>query len=787
MLNKFNGIGLTTFIAAIAGTATSAQSSTDKWGLSASDWQISTDLEIARASEFALRCNEVRAIDEATADVRSRLILAIALRHGICVGKDPARLERVVSGTAASGEARALMDIAIARGSKTMSIPDAREVFDLVKRAAALGDARAKAALATAYAEGVPTIADKKPDLSAALYAEVVRAGFWPVAVIMDRSQPDPKSFWTDAEHIAAIRRGAENQNYSAMAGLAGHLERGGLVPADPKAAAVWRAKIAARGPNQTNDVELEDALSWAAIEWKPRESPAEKIARLEASASAGDAEAMYQLGQEYEFPGEGVPIKADKSKALSYFVAAARKGHDLAPYSAVGFLWDQQSPMFDEATGIALFRAAAAKSTEAKRRLANYLAYESVKFRSPAEAARLYREGIAAGDPYAISSLAALLEGPSYEDEAWAAVQNTTEAVALYKQYLATESGKSDGDAMAALANLVRQVGEGDPNAALDWVQRSVALESARGNMLMGDFHFFGYADLPFNFAKARQYWAKAAELDSRFDMSDRIAMADSALNEDSQTKTAAQMAELGMKYDAGIERPYDAQRAKTWLLRAVAAGTTNYEAIFKLAELQENDGQYREAAATYGRLTSVSGNIASDARAQIARLQSSGKIARPAVAAAAPPRAPAPVRPAPAAPAPKPQVTSTPKASGNVRVPIGKPLICEMKSWTGFPSIGIYSRDKQPRYDDAFRIEFLSRTQMRITGSDKLRNGVRAIVIQGNQAIVVDPYPQTSGMMGIKFRNLTPFTFKIDQMTFREVWASSMGNNTIHEGNCE
>lgn len=786
-MNKINGLGLATFIAAFAGTTASAQSATDKWGLSAVDWQVSTDMEVARASEFALRCNEVRAINETTDDIHSRLILAIALRHGICVSKDAARLERIVAGAAASGEARAMMDLAIARGGKAMSVLEARQVFDLVKRAAALGDARAKAALATAYAEGVPSVADKKPDLSGALYAEAVRAGFWPVAIILDRSQPDPKSPWTDVEHIAAISRGAENQNYSAMEGLARHLEQGGIVPADPRAAAVWRGKIAARGPNQTNDAELEDALSWAAIEWKPREDPAERIARLEASASAGDAEAMYQLGQEYEFPGEGVPIKADKSKALSYFVTAARKGHELAPYAAVTFLWDQQSPMFDEATGIALFRAAGAKSTEAKRRLAGYLAYESVKFRSPAEAARLYRECIAAGDDYALSSLAALLEGPSYEDDAWAAVKNTTEAVALYKQYLATESGKSDGEAMAAFANLVRQAGEGDPQTALEWARRSVALDSARGNLVMGEFHFYGYAGQPYDFAKARQHWAKAMELDSRFDMTDRIAMADSALNEESQTKTAAQMAELGMKYDTGLERPYDAQRAKSWLLRAVAAGTTNNEAIFKLAELQENDGQYREAAATYGRLTSASGNIASDARAQIARLQSSGKMARPAVALAAAPRVPVPARPAPVARAPKPQVAVTPKASGNVRIPIGKPLICEMKSWTGFPSVGIYSRDKQPRYDDAFRIEFLSRSQMRITGSDKLRNGVRNIVVQGNQVIVVDPYPQSNGMMGITFRNITPFTFKIDQMTFREVWVSSMGSNTIHEGNCE
>lgn len=147
----------------------------------------------------------------------------------------------------------------------------------------------------------------------------------------------------------------------------------------------------------------------------------------------------MYQLGQAYEFPGDEDPITQDQSKALDYFLAASRQGHDVAPYSAITFLWDQQSPFFDEAAGIALFRAAGAKSTEAKRRLATYLAYDSLKFRSPAEAGRLYRECIAAGDTYALSYLAALLEGPSYEDDAWEAVRNTAEAVRLYKQFLAT------------------------------------------------------------------------------------------------------------------------------------------------------------------------------------------------------------------------------------------------------------------------------------------------------------------------------------------------------------
>jgi hypothetical protein len=275
--------------------------------------------------------------------------------------------------------------------------------------------------------------------------------------------------------------------------------------------------------------------------------------------------------------------------------------------------------------------------------------------------------------------------------------------------------------------------------------------------------------------------------ELDSRYDLTDRLAWADSALNEDRQTRTAAQMAELGMKYDSAIERPYDPQRAKTWLLRAVAAGTTNREAIFRLAELQEYDGQYREAAATYGRLTAGQDRLVGDSRAAIARLQSSGKIAAPTVAAAPAPRAVASAKPAPAAAARKPAAPAAPKASGSVRVPVGRQLICEMKSWSGYPSIGLYSRDKQTRYDDAFRVEFLSRTQLRISGSDKLTNGVRNIVVQGSVAIISDPYPQKNGLLGVTFRNISPFTFNISSLTFREEWTSSLGSNTIHEGNCE
>ncbi|MFM5931660.1 MAG: hypothetical protein ACKOPQ_12180 [Novosphingobium sp.] len=778
------------FVALVCGIAAPAfaQSAADRWGLTDRHWQTSTDMELVRASEMALRCAEVKAIDESKSDVRSRLILALALRHGVCLAKDAARLDRIVASAAATGDPRAMMDLAIARGSKGMSVPEAKEVLALVQRAADLGDTRAIATLGAVRADGIPGIVNKDLDRGMALLAQSVRAGFWPAALMMDFSQQSPDAPWSSAEQMAALKLGAENQNYSAMAALALHLEKGDLGPADPAGAAQLRARIAARGPNMTNDDELADALSWASIEWKPKETPAQRITRLQAEANAGDAEALYQLGQVYEFPGDATHIKEDKAKSLSYFVAAARKGHDLAPYGAITYLWDKQSPLFDEATGIALFREAAKKSDEAKRRLANYLAYDSVKFRSPKEAVRLYREGIAAGDPYALSELAALLEGPASEDPVWAAVADTTEALALYKRYLATDAGKTDGNTMAAFASLVRQAGEGDPVTALEWARRAVALDSPRGNMVMGDFHFYGYADQPVSYAKARQHWVKAAELDSRYDMTDRIAMADSALNEDRQTRTAAQMAELGMKYETGVERPYDPQKAKSWLLRAVAAGTTNRDAIFRLAELQENDGQYREAAATYGRLATGRDATAAYAREAIGRMQSSGKIARPAAAAAPAPRAVAAARPAPvAAAAPRPPAPAAPKPSGNARVPIGKPLICEMKSWSGFPKIGLYSRDKQTRYDDAFRIEFLSRTQMRITGSEKLRNGVRNIAVQGSQAIVSDPYPQTNGMMGITFRNISPFTFNLGSWTFREVWTSSMGNNTIHEGNCE
>ncbi|MFM5906660.1 MAG: hypothetical protein ACKOPO_03575, partial [Novosphingobium sp.] len=763
-----------------------AQTAADRWGLTDRHWQTGTDMEIVRASRMAARCAEVKAIDEESAEIRSRLILALALRHGVCLAKDAARLDRIVASAAASGDPRAMMDLAIARGSKGMSVPEAKEILALVQRAADLGDARALAVLGIVRADGIPGVVSKDLDRGMALLAQSVRSGFWPVAVLMDRSQKDADAPWSSAEHLAALKLGAENQNYSAMAVLAAHLEKGDIGQADPAGAAQLRARIAARGPNATNDDELADALSWADIQWKPRETPAQRLSRLQAEANAGDAEALYQLGQEYEYPDEA-SAREDKAKALAYFVAAARKGHELAPYSAVTYLWDKQSPLFDEATGIALYREAAKKSDEAKRRLANYLAYDSVKFRSPAEAVRLYREGIAAGDPYAMSELAALLEGPASEDPVWAAVADTTEALALYKRYLATDAGKTDGNTMAMYANLVLQAGEGDPVAALEWARRAVALDSPRGNMVLGDFNFYGYANLPVSYAKARQHWAKAAELDSSYDMAYRIAMADSALNEDSQTRTAAQMAELGMKYEAGIERPYDTPKAKYWLLRAAAAGTTNRDAMFRLAELQENDGQYREAAATYGRLATGRDNTAVNARQAIGRMQASGKIARPAAAAAPAPRTAAPARPTPVAPTPKPAASAGIKPSGNARVPIGKPLICEMKSWSGFPKIGIYSRDKQTRYDDAFRIEFLSRTQIRITGSEKLRNGVRNIAVQGNQAIVSDPYPQTNGMMGITFRNISPFTFNLGSWTFREVWTSSMGNNTIHEGNCE
>lgn len=650
------------FVVLMASAAPQAQgqSSQDRWGLTDKHWRASTDLEILRASEIALRCQKVNAISETASDVRSRMILAIALRHNVCMAKDAARLERIIAAAAAAGEARAIHDLAVSKGAKGLRLEQAKEVWALVGQAASLGDARAKAAQAVAYADGVPGVVTKDFNHALKLFGDAGRAGFWPVAFLMDSSAGEGKSPWSAAEHLAMLKVAAENQNYSAMAVLAQHLEKGDLGPADKAGAAFWRGKIAQRGGNVNNDAEIADALSSMAIEWKVKESSSERLARLEASAAAGDAEALYQLGQTYEYPGDDIGIREDKAKALAYYVSAARKGHQLAPYGAATYLWDKKSPLFNEVAGIALFREAGKTSGEAKRKLASYLAYQSIKFRSPAEAVRLFREAIAADEPFAMVELATLLEGPLEEDPAWEMVKNTAEAIGLYKRYLATDFGKKDGDAMAALADLLVRTEPSASTSPFPWAERAAALDSARGNQVLGDILFWGSAGQPYDFVRARKHWAKAAELDSRYDMTDRIAMVDSALAENVQTKTAAAMASLGLKYYNGDDRPLDWVKAKSWLLGAVAAGSTNRSAIYTLGELQEEDKQYREAAASYGRLTSGNDDIASISRKNVARLQASGFISRPTLSAAPAPRAA--TRPKPA---PSPQIANSSVAS--------------------------------------------------------------------------------------------------------------------------
>lgn len=766
----------------------------DQWDLTEAQWRSGTDLELARASEIFMRCNKVKGIS-ATSDARSHLILSIAYRHGICFDKDKAQAEKWVFSAAKSGDARAVLEQAAIISERATTPAELKAVFDMVQRAADKGDFRAKAALAAAYADGVGDYIKADSGKSIALMRESIRGGYWPMLLLytgeLFKNQPmdTAPDKLTAAEIAAAWKQAAENYNYSAMAAYASALEKGEGVTPNATEAKLWRDKIATRG-DQTNDAEIEDAWRVIAIQWKIPETDQQRLARLEAAAAKDNPQSLYELGSLLEYGGDSVA--ADLPRAIALYKRAANLGNSLALGAVNIYLFDPESPHYDEVEGIRLLRQQIqndpANAMEARKALANQLGYTKTVRRDLKTAMTLMREVAASGDNYAALNLAEMLVPKADDDEATAALRDATKAAALYEQFLNSTDGNADLESMANLADLYRNqyVENVDAESKIaHWIMKSANGGSATGNLYLGDYYFYGDIPQSPDIVKAKQYWNTALELAPDWKLTDRFAMADSMLSEDKTTVTAAQMVALGKKYEDGSERPRILDKARYWLERGIDAGSNDRDALWRLATMYDLDGPAGKSEALWRRLAIGSDDMAPDARARVAEFDAARAAARPVVKVTTP------------RPAPRPTATTTIKTPvaapsigkpwGNVKVPIGKPLICEMKIWSGMKSFGIVSRESKPRYDDAFRLEFLSRTQVRITGSDSLKNGVRSIVVQGSIAKISDPYQVSNGLLGIKHWNVQPFEFDLDQYTFEEIWDSSWDGRTIKKGNCE
>lgn len=372
------------------------------------------------------------------------------------------------------------------------------------------------------------------------------------------------------------------------------------------------------------------------------------RAAELEASAHAGSADALYDLGLLYEYGGDG--IAPDLARAMDYYRRAAALGQGGAVYSITDKQLDASSRWYDEAAALRLLRQQmnrdAANGHEYRRRLAAHLITTTTPAHDMAEAMRLLRDGVTAGDAYSMRDLAAALTPGEGDDDATHALRDPHVAIALYERFLALPEGRDATEDMAELARLyVDNAGdgvEGDAKAS-KWIEKAAADPfSALGQLYLGDFLFYGRAGRTYDFAAARQHWGKAAELRPNWNLADRFAMVDEAVAEDRTTTTPQAMVEIAQEYEHGYgRRPMDWGKARRWYQRAIDAGSTDRKAMEALASFYELDGSPSKAAMLNRKLATGNDEIATHARERLAKYDaamSKSRIAEASQGAAKP-----------------------------------------------------------------------------------------------------------------------------------------------------
>jgi len=403
----------------------------------------------------------------------------------------------------------------------------------------------------------------------------------------------------------------------------------------------------------------------------------ARRAAELEASANAGSADALYDLGSLYEYGGDG--IVPDLGRAMDYYRRAADLGNGVAVYAMIEKQLDPSSRWHDEAGALRLLRQQmnrdAANGHEYRRRLATHLMTTTTPAHDMAEAMRLLRDGMAAGDPYSMRDLAVALTPGDGDDDATRALRDPHTAIALYERFLALPEGRDATEDMAELARLyVDNAGdgvEGDAKAS-KWIEKAAADPfSALGQLYLGDFLFYGRAGRTYDFAAARQHWTKAAELRPDWNIAERFAMVDETLAEDRTTTTPQAMVKLAQEYEYGYgRRPMDWGKARRWYQRAIDAGSTDRAAMEALASFYELDGSPSKAAALNRTLAIGKDEIATRARKRLATYDAAMSKSRIAEASRGVAKPTAPIAPSAAKAAP------TPTSHGRAAVgPAGSP----------------------------------------------------------------------------------------------------------------
>lgn len=400
------------------------------------------------------------------------------------------------------------------------------------------------------------------------------------------------------------------------------------------------------------------------------------RAAELAASARSGSSDALYDLGVLYEYGGDGVV--ADPARAMGYYRQAADMGHGLAVLAITEKQLDPNSRWYDEAGALSLLRQQmdrdAANGHEYRRKLAAYLMTTPTPAHNMAEAMRLLRAGMAAGDPYSMRDLAAALTPGENDDDAVNSLRDPHAAIMLYERFLALSEAQDSTEDMAELARLYAgNIVDGvDGNAKANmWIEKAVAnSSSALGELYLGDFLFYGRAGRAYDFAAAQRHWAKAAELRPDWNIADRFAMLEEVLAEHRTTTTPEAMIALARDYESGsYRRPVDWSKAEHWYQRAIDAGSNDRDAMVALASLYGLSGSPSKAAALNRHLAAGNDDIAANARAWLANYDASidkSQIAQAWRRAAKPP-APAQAAVTKVAPMPAQSVQATVGPAGS------------------------------------------------------------------------------------------------------------------------
>ncbi len=281
-------------------------------------------------------------------------------------------------------------------------------------------------------------------------------------------------------------------------------------------------------------------------------------LQELEKQAAAGEAEAMFALGERLR-RGEGTTI--DLRKAAEWYGKAAQKGHPAAMTQIGRMYRNGQGTGKSELQSLNCFRRAAEFGHPAAMNLLGlmYVGGEGTQA-DPARAAELFQQAADKGDASAMLNLAgALAEGRGLKPNETQAKIWYAKAETTFKK--AADAG--DADAMVGLVTIFRygQGMEPQPDQAAAWCRKAAEIGRTDAMLFLGMMYVDGEG-VAENVEQGRTWWLKAAERDD-----------------------PEAMYLLAAAHRTGTPFAKDAKQSLAWCQKAAAAG--HAEAMRMLGEL--------------------------------------------------------------------------------------------------------------------------------------------------------------------------------------------------------